>query len=100
MRVLAEEVLEDSRRLRIQTHHGLVHDDHFGSMHERAGDDQLLPHAVAVALDELIPPLVEIEERQQLARAMLHLRSFLIEQTGDESQEFASRQLFIDEWPV
>ena len=99
-RVLAEQILEDLRRLRVEPDHRLVHDDHFGPVHERARDDQLLPHAVAVALDELVAPILEIEQRQQLARAMLDLRPVLIVQAGDESQELRAGQLLIDEGAV
>src|SRR3954468_23132636 len=40
--VLPEQVLEDARRLGVETDHRLVDDDHLGTMNESAGDDQLL----------------------------------------------------------
>ena len=99
-RVLAEQILEDARRLGIEPDHRLVDDDHLGPMHERARDDQLLPHAVAVALHQLVAPLLEVEQREQLARAVLDLRPFLIVQAGDEAQELRARELLVDERPV
>src|SRR3954469_5148948 len=60
-RVLAEEILENACRLRVESHHRLVDDDHLGPMHERARDDELLTHAMAVALHQLVAPLLEIE---------------------------------------
>ena len=68
LRVFAEQILENARRLRVEADHRLVDDDHLGPVHERARDDELLPHAVAVALDQLVAPLLEIEQREQLAR--------------------------------
>src|SRR2546430_12578879 len=38
---LAEDVLEQSRRLRVEPDHGLVHHDVLGPMDQRARDDQL-----------------------------------------------------------
>ena len=99
-RVLAKQILENARRLRVETDHRLVDDDHLGAMHERARDDELLPHAVAVALDELVAPLLEIEQRQQLARAMLDLRPFLVVQARDEAQELRAGQLLVDEGSI
>ena len=100
MRVFAKEILENARRLRIETDHRLVDDDDLGAMHERARDDQLLPHAVAVALDQLVAPLLEIEQREQLARAMLDLRALLVVQSGDEAEELGAGQLLVDERAV
>ena len=99
-RVLAKEILENARRFRIEADHRLVDDDHLGAMHERARDDQLLAHAVAVALDQLVAPLLEIEQREQLARAVLDLRPVLVVQPGDEAQELGARQLLVDERAV
>ena len=99
-RVLAEQILEDPRRLRVESDHRLVDDDHLRPMHERTRDDQLLAHAVAVALHQLVAPILEIEQRQQLPRAMLHLGAFLIVQAGHEAQELRAGQLLIDEWAV
>src|ERR1044072_4611228 len=100
VRVLAEEILQDARSLRVQPDHGLIHDDDFRAMHEGARDDQLLPHAVAVALDQLVAPLLEIEQGEQLARAMLDMIAFLVVQTSDESQELTARELLVDEWAI
>ena len=77
------------RRLRIEPDHRLVDDDDVRTVHERARDDELLPHAVAVALDQLVAPFLEIEQRQQLARAVLDLVALLPVQAGDEAQELA-----------
>src|SRR5688500_50726 len=99
-RVLAEQVLQDSRGLRIETDHRLIDDDHVGFVNERAGDDELLAHAVTVALDELVPPFVEIEERQQLATAMLDLLSVLAVESGDETKKLRAGELLVDERPV
>ena len=98
--VLAEQILENSRRLRIESNHRLVDHDHFRPVDERAGDDELLPHAVAVALDQLVGPLLEIEQRHQLAPAVLDLVAVLAVQSSDEAQEFRAGELLVDERPV
>src|SRR4029079_13499389 len=69
-------------------------------MNERARDDQLLPHSVAVALDELVGPILEIEQRHQLASAVLDLVSVLSVQSGDETKEFRAGELVVDEGSV
>src|ERR1700694_5080635 len=48
--ILAEQVFQNSRCLWIESDHRLVDDDHVGAMDERARDDELLSHAVTVAL--------------------------------------------------
>jgi len=63
-RVFLEEILEDARRLGVEADHRLVDDDDFRTVHERAGDDELLAHAVAVALDHLVSPRLEVEQRE------------------------------------
>jgi hypothetical protein len=100
MGVLAEQVLENSRRLGIEPHHRLVHHDHLRPVHEGAGDDQLLAHAMAVALHELVAPGLEIEQRQQLTGAVLHLGALLVVQAGDEAQKLCAGELLIYERAV
>src|SRR5678816_377581 len=95
--VLAEQILEDARRLGIEPHHRLVDDDDLWPVHERAGDDELLPHAVAVALDQVVAPLLEIEQGQELARAPVDDRALLVVQPGHEAQELRPGQLLIYE---
>src|SRR5438477_11474039 len=58
--IFAKQILEDSRRLWIQSYHRFVDDNYLGPMNEGARYNQLLPHAVAVAFDELIGPLLQI----------------------------------------
>src|SRR5207248_4216042 len=65
--ILSKQILEDLCRLWIQSHHRLVDDDDVGAMHERARDDELLPHAMAVALDQLVAPFLEVEQRKELS---------------------------------
>src|SRR6266542_659278 len=99
-RVLAEQILEDACRFRIQSDHWLVNNDHVRLVNERAGDDQLLPHSVAVALDQLVAPFVEIEQRQQLPASAIDVPSVLVEEPAYESEEFCAGELFIDERAV
>jgi hypothetical protein len=99
-RVLAEQVLEDARRLGIEPDHRFVDDDHLGAVHEGTRDDQLLPHAVAVALHQLVAPRLEVEQREQLARPMLHLGARLIIEASHEAQEFCARELLVNEGAV
>src|SRR5215212_51224 len=67
--VLAEKVLQNARCFWIESNHWLVDDDDIGLVNERARDDELLPHSVAVALDQLVAPFIEIEECQQFTTA-------------------------------
>jgi hypothetical protein len=99
-RVLAEEIFQDLGCLRIEADHRLVHHDHRRAMHEGAGDDQLLPHPVAVALDELVAPFLEVEQRQQLARSALHRRALVAIEARHEAQELHRGELLVDERPV
>src|SRR5215216_2472704 len=78
--VLAKQIFERARGFRIETDHRLVHDDHVRTMYERTRDDQLLAHAVAVALHELVPPVFEIEEGEELARPVLDLLAILLKE--------------------
>src|SRR4051812_37637679 len=66
-------------------------------MNERAGDDQLLAHSVTVALHQLVSPLLEIEQREQLIAATPDLFSILSVQSGDEAKNPGARQLLVDE---
>src|SRR6266568_1056858 len=98
--VLAEQILENPRCLRIQTDHRFIDDDDFGSMNERARDYELLPHPVAVALDQLVCPLLEIEQRHQLASPVLELVTVLPVKPADEAQEFSTGELLVNKWAV
>ena len=100
MRVFSEKIFEYARRFRIEADHRLVDHDHFRAMHKRARDDQLLAHAMAVALHELVRPLLEVEQREQLSRSVLDLRSVLVVESRDELEELRARQLFVDERAV
>ena len=71
-----------------------------GAVHEGAGDDQLLAHAVAVALHQFVAPLLEVEQRQQLAGAVLHLGALLVVEAGHEPQELGAGELLVDERAV
>src|SRR5450759_2425590 len=100
LHVFAEQILENARRLRIEADHWLVDHHHFRSMNERARDDQLLPHPVTVALDQLVGPFLQIEQRHQLATAVLDLVAILAVQSRHEAEEFRAGQLFVDERTV
>jgi hypothetical protein len=99
-RVLAKQILERARRFRVQADHRLVDDDDLRLVHERARDDELLPHAMAVTLDELIAPLLEIEQRQQLSPSALDVGAALPVQPRDEAQELDAGELLVDERAV
>src|SRR6267378_2888652 len=68
---LPEDVLQQSRGLGVEPDHRLVDDDALGAMDQRARDDQLLAHAVAVRLDQLVLPARQLEYFQQLRDAPL-----------------------------
>src|ERR1051326_40933 len=99
-RVFAEEIFEDLRGFGVEADHRLIDDDDLGAVHERARDDQVLTYPVAVALDQLVAPLLEIKECQQLPRAVLDGRPALIVQPRDEAKKFRARELFIDEGSI
>jgi hypothetical protein len=46
-------------------------------MNESAGYDELLSHPVAVALHQLVAPILEIEQRQQFSAAPVDVFSVL-----------------------
>src|SRR5688572_1900471 len=99
-RVFAKEILQHLRRLRIEPDHGLVDDDHLGTVEKRARDDELLPHAVAVALHQLILPFEQVEEGEELTQSPLHRLAALVVQAGDESEKFRAGELLINERSV
>src|SRR5438128_6327482 len=69
-------------------------------MDERARDYELLPHPVAVALDQLVSPLLEIEQRHQLSSPVLELVTVLPVKSANEAQEFSPGELLVNEWAV
>ena len=69
-------------------------------MDERARDYELLPHPVAVALDQLVSPLLEIEQRHQLSSPVLELVTVLPVKPADEAQEFSAGKLLVNEGTV
>ena len=97
---LAEQVLEQAGALGIEAHHRLVHHDDLGLVHQRAGDDQLLPHPVAVRFGELVLPAAQLEQLEQLVDPALDDRSFLSIQRRREAEELRTGQLVVDEGPV
>ena len=50
---LAHHALEQMRRLGVQAHKGLIHDDQLRLMNPRGDDGQLLLHAVGIGRDGL-----------------------------------------------
>ena len=55
---------------------------------------------MAVALDQLVAPLLEIEQRKELPYPVLDLCPALIVQAGNEAQEFCARELLVDKRPI
>src|SRR5438132_12206313 len=98
--VFAEQILENSRRLWIESHHRLVDDNHVRLVNKSARDDELLSHAVAVTLDQLVAPLFQIEQRQQLSAPMLDVLPVLAVQSADESQKLDAGELLVDEGAI
>jgi hypothetical protein len=62
---------------------------------QRRRHDEALLHAVRVALGQFVAPFVEVEERQQLAGAVLHLGAFLSVESGHEAQELGAREFLV-----
>src|SRR5438105_5770190 len=99
-RELPENVLQQSRRLRVEPDHRLVHHDVLGPMDQRARDDQLLAHPVAVRLDQLVLPARQLEHLEQLGDPPVHGVTFLAVQGRHEPQELGPRELVVHERPV
>ncbi len=97
---LAEDVLEEPRRLWIEPHHRLVHHDALRAMDQRARDDQLLAHPVAVGFHQLVLPVRQLEHVQQLGDSTLDRVAFLAVQRRHEAQELGPGELVVDERPV
>ena len=55
---------------------------------------------MAVALDQLVGPFLQIEQRHQLATAVLDLVAVLAVQSRHEAEEFRAGELFVDERTV
>jgi hypothetical protein len=95
-----EQLLEEARALGVQAHHRLVHHDVLGPVNDRARDDQLLPHPVAVRLDQLVLPVGQLEEIEQLVHPLLDGLPLLPVERGHEPQELRARQLVVHVGPV
>jgi hypothetical protein len=93
---LLEEILQQSRALRVEADHRLVHHDHLGLMNQCARDDELLPHAMAVRLGELVLPGREVEEPEQFVHPPLDDRALLAVERRDEAQELRAGELVVD----
>src|SRR5437762_39800 len=94
---LPENVLEQSRRFGVQPNHRLVDDDAFGAVNEGARDDQLLPHAMAVSLDQLVLPARQLEHLEELGDAALDDVAFLSIQSRHETQELGAGEFVVHE---
>ena len=55
---------------------------------------------MAIALDQLVGPFLQIEQRHQLATAVLDLVAILAVQSRHEAEKLGTRQLLIDERTV
>src|SRR5213596_1311137 len=97
---LAEDVLQQSRRLGVEAHHGLVHDDALRPVDEGARDDQLLAHSVTVGFYQLVLPAVQLEHVEQLSDPPLDGVPFLTVQRGHEAQELDPGELVVHERPI
>ena len=71
-----------------------------GPVHQRAADDQLLPHPVAVGLGQLVLPGGQVEDLEQLVDPALHGGAVLAIERGGEPEELAAGELVVDERPV
>ena len=69
-------------------------------MHERARDDQLLAHAVAVALDQLVLHSARSKSASSSRHPLLDGVAILVVEAGDESQELRAGELLVDEGAV
>jgi hypothetical protein len=69
-------------------------------VHQRARDDQLLPHSVAVRFGQLIFPPGQLEQLEQLVNAALHNRSLLAVEGRRKAEELRSCELIVDERTV
>ena len=97
---LPEEVLEEARALGVEADHRLVDHDHLRAVHQRARDDQLLAHAVAVGLGELALPGRQLEQLEQLVDAALDRRALVAVERRGEAEELPAGELVVDERPV
>src|SRR5207237_1338297 len=57
-------------------------------------------HALAVTLDQLVAPLFQIEQRQQLSAPMLDVLPVLAVQSADESQKLDAGELLVNEGAI
>src|SRR5690606_39390464 len=72
-----QEILEEPGRAGIEPHHGLVHHDELGLMDQGGADQDLLTHAVRVALDQLVLPRSEEHTSELQSRENLVCRLLL-----------------------
>ncbi len=66
-------------------------------MHQGAGDDELLAHAVAVGLDQLVLPCRQLEQVEQLVDPFLDRCPVLAVEPGDEAEELPAGEFLVDE---
>ena len=97
---LAEQRLEQLGAPWVQAHHRLIDHDYLGPVHQGAGDDHLLPHAVAVRFGQFVAPGGQLEQLEQFVDAALHGLPLLTIEGGHEAEELRTGQLVVDKRPV
>ena len=96
----AEDVLDQARAARIETHHRFVDDHGVRAVEKGGAHHETLLHAVGKALGQLVFPASKLEELEHFAHAPANLVSVQPVQSAVEAQELAGGQLFVDERTV
>ena len=93
---LLQQSLDVTRRQRVEAGQRFVQDDQFGIVNQRAGQRDLLAHALGESLAAFVQMRLQPERRQKLLRRGAGNRGIDAPEAGDEFEIFQRRQLVVD----
>ena len=97
--MILQKLLDDSGAFRVKAHHGLINNDQRAVQHEGGGHDDLLPHAVGIALNKMMLPVQQVEELQiMLCPAELFFRQTV--KAGNKLEKLIAGQFLVKIGPV
>ena len=64
---LFEKFLDQAGRFRVQANHGFVYDHKRLVLHKHRGHNEFLAHAMGIAFDEIISPVVQVKQFEEMS---------------------------------
>src|SRR5258706_5324110 len=95
-----KEIFERARALRVHADHRFVDDQDARLVNQRGANHQALLHAVRIAFDQFVAPRGQLQPFQKYRDPPFEPFGIETVQLADESQEFITAELLVDERPV